>query len=209
MGQCAPITPGISMVSREGETFTHFLSMEIKADEHLNAFQKDLKDLQSRMKEVSGIGKPSKPDSLHITMATIRVNPTEMEEVMRKTLVAFQSYVDLLNSSHGVNVTFREIGHRDHGVIWLNVSLGSESVKVLRELLEDELAPFITDSRFYPHMTIFRKCDLSEEMKEGVRTAVKEVRMESVNLERITLREKKSGPIVKEPLLTMSLSTSL
>ena len=58
-------------------------------------------------------------------------------------------------------------------------------------------------------MTIFRKCDLSEEMKEGVRTAVKEVRMKSVNLERITLRERKSGPTVKEPLLTMSLSTSL
>ena len=209
IGQCVPITPGISMASREGETFTHFLSMEIRADEHLNAFQKNLKDLQSRMKEVSGVGKPSKPDSLHITMATIRVNPTEMEEVMRKTEVAFQSYVDLLNSSHGVNVTFREIGHGDHGVIWLNVSLGSESVKVLRELLEDKLAPFITDSRFHPHMTIFRKCDLSEELKEGVRTAVKEVRMESVNLERITLREKKSGPIVKEPLLTMSLSTSL
>ena len=197
------------MASREGEIFTHFLSMEIRVDEHLNTFQKTLKDLQGRLKEVSGVGKPSKPDALHITMATIKVNPTEMEEVMKRTNVAFQSYVDLLNSSHGVNVTFKEIGHGDHGVIWLNVSLGSESVKVLRELLEDELAPFITDSRFHAHMTIFRKCDLSEELKEGVRAAVKEVRMESVNLERVTLREKKSGMVVKEPLLTMSLSTSL
>ena len=209
IGQCIPITPGARMVSREGEVFTHFLSMEIRIDEHLYAFQKTLKDLQGRLKEVSGVGKPSKPEALHITMATIKVDPTEMEEVMKRTNMAFQSYVDLLNSSHGVNLTFKEIGYGDHGVIWLNVSLGVESVKVLRELMEDELRPFITDFRFHAHMTIFRKCNLSDELKEGVKAAVKEVKMESVNLERITLREKKTGTVVKEPLLAMSLSTNL
>ena len=209
IGQCIPVTPGVSMASREGESFTHFLSMEIRVDEHLSTFQKTLKDLQGRLKEVSGVGKPSKPEALHITMATIKVEPTEMEEVMKRTNIAFQSYVDLLSSSHGVNVTFKEIGYGDHGVIWLNMSLGAESVKVLRELLEDELGPFLTDSRFHAHMTIFRKCNLSDELKEGIRVSVKEVKMESVNLERITLREKKTGTVVKEPILTMSLSTDL
>ena len=89
------------------------------------------------------------------------------------------------------------------------MSLAAESVKVLRNLLEDELAPFLTDSRFHAHMTIFRKCNLSDELKEGIRVSVKEVKMESVNLERITLREKKTGTVVKEPILTMSLSTDL
>ena len=187
------------MASREGEVFTHFLSMEIRIDEHLYAFQKTLKDLQGRLKEVSGVGKPSKPEALQITMATIKVDPTEMEEVMKRTNIAFQSYVDLLNSSHGVNLTFKEIGYGDHGVIWLNVSLGLESVKVLRELMEDELRPFITDFRFHAHMTIFRKCNLSDELKEGVKAAVKEEKWKVSMLKKLHLERRKPLRLSRSP----------
>lgn len=192
------------MASREGEEFTHFISMEIKMDDNLVAFQKDLRDLQSKMKEFTGIGKASKSDSLHITIATIKVNQGEMDEVMKRTLTAFRSYIDL-SGCHGINVTFQEIGHGDYGVIWLEISLGKDSVKALRKLLEVELGHFITDSRFHPHLTIFRRCDMSDEAKEGVRAAVEEVRLEGINLEQLTLRERKSGVAIKDPLLTMKL----
>ena len=55
LGQCVPITPGRSMASTEGEEFTHFLSIEIRMDEHLVAFQKDLMDLQSKEARLEGI----------------------------------------------------------------------------------------------------------------------------------------------------------
>ena len=93
-------------------------------------------------------------------------------------------------------------------MIWLNMSLGAESLKVLREIIEDELGPYLTDSRFHPHLTIFRKCELSDELKEGIRASVREVRLGSVNLEKVTLRERKEpGTTVKEPILAVSLST--
>ena len=67
-----------------------------------------------------------------------------------------------------------------------------------------------TDMRFCPYLTIFRKCNLSEETKAGVKGAVQDIKMESVIVVKITLREKKAGPVVKEPLMVVSLgATSL
>ena len=60
------------------------------------------------------------------------------------------------------------------------------------------LAPYITDRRFSPHLTIYRKCNLSEETKAGVKAAIQDIRMEGVIIEKITLREKKAGPVIKE-----------
>ena len=56
LGQCIPITPSDNMWgTRQGESFTHFISMEFKQDETFKAFQKKVLELQERMSEVDGV----------------------------------------------------------------------------------------------------------------------------------------------------------
>ena len=52
------------------------------------------------------------------------------------------------------------------------MTLGAASLKILRELVEDEAESHITDARFSPHLTIYCKCGTNEEVKEGVRSSV-------------------------------------
>ena len=53
LGQCVPITPGDRMWgTRQGETFTHFISLEYKQDETFKNFQKKVADLQEKMAEI-------------------------------------------------------------------------------------------------------------------------------------------------------------
>ena len=82
LGQCVPITPSDRMWgTRQGETFTHFLSLEYKKDETFKGFQRKVADLQEKVSEVVGVGKPSKPDSLHLTIATLKVTEEEVTEL--------------------------------------------------------------------------------------------------------------------------------
>ena len=110
LGQCIPITPSDNMLgTRQGESFTHFISMEFKQDETFKAFQKKVLELQERMSEVDGVGKPSKPESLHLTMATLHAGAEEVAGLMEKTELVFKKYIDLMDSPCGLSTTFKGV----------------------------------------------------------------------------------------------------
>ena len=70
---------------------------------------------------------------------------------------------------------------------------------------EDEAESYITDRRFLPHLTVYRKCGTNEEVKEGVKSSVKEVKLGCLTIEAITLQGRKTGSEVPEPCKTWSL----
>ena len=116
---------------------------------------------------------------------------------------AIKKYIDLTNPTTGLIVGFQGIGFGDDAM-WVSMTLGAASLKILRELIDDEAEPYITDNRFSPHLSIYRKCQASEEMKEGVRSSVGEIKLGCLTIEGITLREKKTGDKVPEPCKTWS-----
>ena len=193
------------MASREGEPFTHFLSLEMKSDKLLTEFEGKLKELQNDLKHTLDTGIPTKLESLHVTMGTLRIHEVELEEVSKRIKNAVENYVDMLNATNGLVVSFRGIEFGDYGVIWTKMKLGSNSAQVLRKLLEEEVGDYLTDYRFQPHVTIYRKCISSAEMRQRVQTTVKEVNLGCVNLEVATLRKRKEGSDIKEPLWTLPL----
>jgi hypothetical protein len=74
LGQVVPITPATRMWgTRQGEKFTHFQSLEYGRDEEFGRFQRKVCDLQEKMGEIEGVGKASKGESLHLTMAVLKV----------------------------------------------------------------------------------------------------------------------------------------
>ena len=83
--------------------------------------------------------------------------------------------------------------------MWVSMTLGAASLKILRELIEDEAESYIIDNRFSPHLSIYRKCGASEEVKEGVRSSVGGIKLGCLTVEAITLRERKMGDEVPEP----------
>ena len=183
------------MASRLNEPFTHFISLEVKNDDLLDIFKNKLRLMQDNLAQVPDIGKPTKPDSVHITVATLRIHDLEIETVSGMVETAVRGYVEMLNSSTGLVVSFQGVGFGDDAV-WTNMTLGDTSLKVLRELLERKVEPYLTDGRFTPHLTVYRKCGTTEEMKKGVCAAVKEVKLGCLTIEGITLRERKTGPEV-------------
>jgi 2'-5' RNA ligase len=207
LGQCIPITPSGNMLgTRQGESFTHFISMEFQQDEIFKAFQKKVIELQERMGEMDGIGKAAKPESLHLTMATLHAGADEVGGLMEKTELIFKKYIDIIDSPCGLSTTFKGIDYGDYDAVWIEISLGEESVQVLREVIEDEVGHLLTDFHFHAQITIFRGNDLSDERKETIKAAVREVRLGSATIGEVTLRSKKTGKVMTEPLLTMKLA---
>ena len=205
MGHCVPVTPGVRMADRRGEPFTHFLSLEVRKDELLDAFQGKVKELQEVLEQVPLIGRPAKSNSLHITIGVMRIHDPEMEAVTAMIEAAVECYVNMLNSMDGVMLSFKGIGFGDDAV-WTKMHLGISSVQVLRELVEDEVGQYLTDWRFVPHLTVYKKSVTNEVLRRSVEAAAQDMRLGCIVVEKITLREKKEGPGVKEPVKTWSLS---
>jgi 2'-5' RNA ligase len=112
----------------------------------------------------------------------------------------------MMDSPCGLSTTFKGIGYGDYGALWIEISLGEESVKVLREIIEDEVGHLLTDLRFHAHITIFRGNELSDERKETIKAAVREVRLGGATIAEVTLRSRKAGKVMTEPLLSMKLA---
>ena len=204
VGQCVPVTPSRNnMENRNGEEMSHFISLEIQENRLLEVFSEKLKVLQEDMDQVPGIGKPTKPTSIHITVAVLNIRSEELAMVTERVNTAVMKYIDLTNPVAGITIGFQGVGWGDDAM-WLSMKLGVDSLKILRELLEDEVGAYLTDSRFSPHVTIYRKCQASEEMKAGVRASLGEVKMGCLTIKGLSLRERKINDKVPEPCQTWS-----
>ena len=113
MGQCVPVTPLTNMASRLNEPFIHFISLEVKNDGLLDIFKEKLKSMQESLAQVPDIGKPTKSGSVHITVATLRMHDLEIETVSGMVETAVRGYVEMLNSSTGLVVSFQGVGFGD------------------------------------------------------------------------------------------------
>ena len=186
------------MTTRKNEPMSHFLSLEIQKNKLLEIFSRKLNALQEDLAQVPDIGKPTKTTSVHITVAALSIRKEELEVVTEKIDTAIKKYIDVTNPTTGLIVGFQGIGFGDDAM-WASMTLGVDSLKMLRELIEDEAEPYIIDNRFTPHLSIYRKCGASEEEKEGVRSSVGGVELGCLNVEAITLREKKMGDGILKP----------
>ena len=199
VGQFIPITPGRNnMATRINGPMSHFLSLEIQRNELLEIFSRKLNALQQDLAQWPGIGKPTKTTSVHVTVAALSIRKEELEVVTEKIDTAIKKYIDVTNPTTGLIVEFRGLDFGDDA-LWASMTLGVDSLKMLRELIEIEAAPYIVDNRFNPHLSIYRKCGASEEVKEGVRSSVGGVKLGCLTVEAITLREKKMGDGIPEP----------
>ena len=199
VGQFIPIAPGRNnMTTRKNEPMSHFLSLEIQKNELLEIFSRKLNALQQDLAQWPGIGKPTKTTSVHVTVAALSVSKEELEEVTGKIDKAIKQYRKITNPTTGLLVEFKGLDFGDDA-LWASMTLGVDSLKMLRELIEIEAEPYIVDNRFTPHLSIYRKCGASEEVKESVRTSVGGVELGCLHVEAITLKEKKMGNGIPEP----------
>jgi 2'-5' RNA ligase len=206
LGQCTPIARGENMASgtRVGESFSHFISVEFDSQSmDYQMFKVKVKGMQDLLGDVAGIGKPVKPESLHITLAVLHVAEEEVPGLMEKTRRIWEEYVDLLGSPSNMVLSFKGIGFGDHGSIWIKMELGKEAILVLREMIEAGLGEHLTDLRFESHLTVFTSSLISEDVKQGIRGSASKINLGCATIRKISLRPRKVGKELPKPILTL------
>ena len=83
------------------------------------------------------------------TIATLLLKEDEVLELTQK-------FVDTVGATYGLMLTFQGLGWGDHGTIWAEAKMGAPSIMAYRELLEDTFGPYLTDSRFHTHLSVFK-----------------------------------------------------
>ena len=187
--------------TREGETFSHFLSLELdNASDDYQQFKGKVKDLQEKLGEVQGMGKPAKTESLHITLAVIHVTKEEIPNLVEKVKQTWEKYLDMLGFPTNLVLSFRGLEFGDRGSVWIRMNMGTEVMLVIRELSEASIGQWLTDLRFSSHLTIFRSSELSE---QGLKGTASEINLGCATVRKLSLRPRKVGKEKKEPTLML------
>ena len=157
--------------------------------------EQSLLKYQEQLAQVKGIGKATKAASLHLTVACLHISDenNEMDDIRKKLDRAIERFKDLILSHYGFMMTFGKLAFGDYGIVWLEVELRKELVTCLREYIEVEAVEFITELRFVPHLTIFRKGSLETEEKAQLVASSVHTRLGCISAEGMTLRERKKG----------------
>jgi 2'-5' RNA ligase len=145
-----------------GSEFTHFVSVELENEltfRRIEEFQEDLKC-------IPGIGEKMKLEKMHITLAVMAIEESEHKQVREKFQKVADRFSDLLLGRNGYMITMSRLGFGDHGVVWMELGVGKELTNTLREFVEDEMGEYLTDLRFSPHISIFKRSSLSDREKE-------------------------------------------
>ena len=197
--------------SREGQNFTHFISMECLPDNAWNKFKEKVQSLQDAAALVFPMGKRIKITSMHLTIATLRLVETEeVQEVRDRLPEITRRFADMVGAAHGLEITFQNVGWGDYGTIWAELQMGTYSILAYRKLLEDAFGSYITDCRFHPHLSVFKNVVATPEEKTRFRTANMGVTLAPIHLELITLREKKvAGEALKQPLANVVIKKDI
>ena len=87
------------------------------------------------------------------------------------------------------------MGDGDSRAIFIKVLLGSEILSILRGILEDELMEFVTDLRFYPHVTLFTKSDLTPEKEMKFLKTGNPSLISAVSVRAMSFRERKTAAL--------------
>ena len=74
--------------------------------------------------------------------------------------------------------------------LFIKVQLGREIMEVLRNIIEDELMDKLTDMRFLPHVTLYGKCALSPDKRDGLFKTADAIPGPTVSICSMSLRER-------------------
>ena len=73
-------------------------------------------------------------------------------------------------------------------------------------MIDDSLEAFLTDLRFNAHLTVFRKNELEDTEKAQIVASMREYKLPSLVIKKCTLRERKTGSVIKDPLVQPEFS---
>ena len=180
---------------------THFISLELKN----NQLKDKVADLQIQLKEIEGIGKPTRLANLHLTLAVLEVPADSLEDVCGRTERAVAKFKDAMDGSKGFLVTTSAIKFLDHGSLSMGIGLGAELCEMARVFIEEELKTYIADIRFSPHLTIFTQNVMEQEERDLLSTSLAHTQTGSLVADRITLRTKKTPGVPSVEVLTCDL----
>ena len=206
IGQCVPIADRDNMdsESRIGNEFSHFISAEFdKECEEFEMFAVKVKGMQNILGNITGMGKPVKPHSLHVTLAVLHVETEEVAGLIEETKKVWEEYVSLIGYDC-LALSFKGITFGDNGTIFIKMELGKDVMMMLREMLESKIGKFLTDLRFEPHLTVFRSSIISDELKQGLKGSASLLNLGCVNVKKISIRSRKIGKTLSEPVVSLA-----
>ena len=88
--------------------------------------------------------------------------------------------------------------------------LGGGGGMAYRVLLEDTFGPYLTDSRFHTHLSIFKNVEATPQEKARFKASNMYITLSPIILEMVTLREKKvPGEALKQPLKVVPIGKEL
>ena len=73
----------------------------------------------------------------------------------------------------------------DYGGVVLPVQVGKELLHVLRDLLSENFSEYLTDIRFVPHISIYRKNTMNDVTKEQLGQSLEEFNTGTLICERV------------------------
>ena len=113
-----------------------------------------------------------------------------------------QKFVDTVGATYSLMLTFKGQGWGDHGTIWAEAKMGAAPILAYREMLEDTFGPYLTDCRFHTHLSVFKNVEATPQEKARFKASNMYVTLSPINLELVTLRERKvPGEVLRQPLV--------
>ena len=184
--------------------------MECTPDTAWDIFREKVEALQEDAALVFPMGKKIKVTSMHLTIGTLLLKEEEVQKVHDQLQELTQKFLDVVGATYGLMLTFQGIGWGDHRKIWAEAKMGAAPIMAYRELLEDTFDPFLTDSRFHMHLLVFKNVKATPQEKARFKASNIYVTLSPINLEMVTLRERKvPGEVLKQLFMVVPHSRSV
>ena len=175
-------------------SFTHFISIELGELSREDGVQVEL--FQDLLSIIPGIGKMVSKEKLHITMAVIRApEPEDVRAVLDQTQEAIRELVGIIEEGQfliGVaGLIFLESAEQT--CVASETKLGASTLKLLRTLICERLKSRITDQAFCPHLTLFRRSQLSPGHQRKAEISCRDTKLGTFMAEAVTVRCRKGA----------------
>ena len=173
-------------------SFTHFISIELGELSREDGVQVEM--FQDLLSIIPGIGKMVCKEKMHITMAVIRAPaPEDVKAVLDQTQEAIRELVGIIEDGQfliGVaGLIFLESAEQT--CVASETKLGASTLKLLRTLIWERLKSRITDQVFCPHLTLFRRSQLSSCHQRKAEISCRDTKLGTFMAESVTVRCRK------------------
>jgi 2'-5' RNA ligase len=207
VGICTPVVSNMEAersLNKIRHEFTHFVSVELENE----ATFKRIGEFQENLNCIPGIGEKMKLEKMHITIAVCAIAESEYPQARAKIRKVADRFSDILVGKQGYMVTMNRIGFGDHNVVWMELAIGKELTITLRELIEDEMPEFLTDMRFHPHISIFKRSSLTDKARTQLMESTGHARLGPLVAHGLTLRLRKVKGMNLEPDVSVTFKSN-